>query len=151
MNEKRTFFKTSKLGLALFAAFLGTLTGCVGYVDRAQPGEVYEASPSVQTTFLVVDDYVYYPNYECYYSASRHQYAYRDGGRWISRPAPHGVSVRRLQASPSVRMEFHDSPAQHHEAVTKQYPKNWKPAAAKPVQKENRKDDRRDEHKDNGR
>ena len=29
--------------------------------------------------FVVQDDYVYYPQYECYYSVSRHQYAYREG------------------------------------------------------------------------
>jgi hypothetical protein len=49
-----------------------------------------------------------------------------------------------LLASPSVKMNFHDAPAQHHAAVIQQYPKNWKPAAAKPGQ--NRKDN---QHEDN--
>ena len=79
-------------------------------------------------TFVAQDDYVYYPKYECYYSVSRHQYAYREGNAWVSRPAPRGVSVNVLRTSPSVKMNFHDSPAQHHAAVVKQYPKNWKPA-----------------------
>lgn len=55
---------------------LGALTGCVAYVDRPDQGSVYEDN---STTFLVQDDYVYYPSYECYYSISRHQFAYRDG------------------------------------------------------------------------
>jgi hypothetical protein len=137
MNDKRLFFQTNKVGLVLCAALLGALTGCVGYVDGPRAG--YYAEPSV---VVVQDDYVYYPNYECYYSVSRHQYAYREGNAWVSRPAPRGVSISRLQASPSVRMEFHDSPAQHHEAVARQYPKNWKPSGAN--QGQNRKDDQRD-------
>ena len=67
-----------------------------------------------RSAFAVQDDYVYYPNYECYYSVSRHQYAYREGNAWVARPAPRGVSVNVLLASPSVKMDFHDSPAQHH-------------------------------------
>jgi len=149
MNNKQNSFHVDKLGLVLCAALLGTLTGCIGYVDRGQPREAYEEPPVVQTTFLVEDDYVYYPNYECYYSASRHQYAYREGNAWVARSAPRGVSVDVVRASPSVRMDFHDSPAQHHATVAKQYPKNWKPDAQKPAQKENRKDeghDQRDQH-----
>ena len=103
---------------------LGT-TGCVGYVDRPQQGSVYVAPSAV-----VQDDYVYYPNYEVYYSSSRHQYAYREGNAWVSRPAPRGVSVNVLVASPSVRMNFHDSPANHHAEIVRQYPKNWKPSGA---------------------
>src|ERR1039457_1595945 len=140
MNDKRLFFQTNKVGLVLCAALLGALTGCVGYVDGPRAG--YYAEPSV---VVVQDDYVYYPNYECYYSVSRHQYAYREGNAWVSRPAPRGVSISRLQASPSVRMEFHDSPAQHHAEVIKQYPKNWKPSGEK--QGQNRKDDQRDDNR----
>lgn len=122
-------------------ALLGTLTGCVGYVHGPRAG-VYVEPPMV----VVQEDYVYYPDYECYYSVSRHQYAYREGNAWVSRPAPRGVSVNILMGSPSVRMNFHDSPAQHHAAVAKQYPKNWRPAGGSQDQK--RKDDQRDEHGD---
>src|SRR5450759_28271 len=119
MNNKKLFFKTDKVGFVLCAALLGTLTGCVGYVDGPRAG--YYAEPSVA---VVQDDYVYYPGYEVYYSSSRHQYAYREGRAWVSRPAPRGVSVNVLLASPSVRMDSHDSPAQHHAAIVRQYPKN---------------------------
>ena len=70
---------------------------------------------------------MYYPNYGVYYSPI-HGYAYMEGGAWVSRPAPRGVSVDVLLASPSVRMNFHDSPANHHAAVARQYPRNWKPS-----------------------
>ena len=141
MNDKQLFFRPGNLGLALGAVLLGTLTGCVGYVEPAQPGVVYEASPQV----VVEDDYVYYPDYEVYYSSSRHQYAYREGDAWVSRPAPRGVTVDVLVASPSVRMNFHDSPANHHAEITRQYPKNGRDQKAK------RKDDRQGGHsEDNG-
>jgi len=136
MNNKKLFFKTDKVGFMLGAVLLGTLTGCVGYVDGPRAG--YYAEPSIA---VVQDDYVYYPGYEVYYSSSRHQYAYREGRAWVSRPAPRGVSVNVLLASPSVRMDFHDSPAQHHAAIVRQYPKNWAPPGSN--QGQNRKDDKR--------
>jgi hypothetical protein len=73
------------------------------------------------------DDYVYYPSYGIYYSSGRHQYASLEAGAWVSQPAPRGVSVDALRASPSVKMDFHDSPATHHAAIAQQYPKTWKP------------------------
>jgi hypothetical protein len=147
VNYQNLFFQTSKVRLVLCATFLGTLTGCVGYVEGPRTG-VY-AEPQV---FVMQDDYVYYPQYECYYSVSRHQYAYRDGNAWVARPAPRGVSVNVLQSSPAVKMDFHDSPAQHHAIVVKQYPKNWKPSVSNQGQKEQPKNDQHDDHgQNNGR
>ena len=145
MNSKLLFFKSDKVGSVLGAVLLMTLTGCVGYVDGPRAG-IY-AGPDV---FVAQDDYVYYPSYAVYYSASRHQYAYREGNAWVSRPAPHSVSVNVLLASPSVRMNFHDSPANHHAVVVKQYPKNWKPSGSHPSQKQNQKGDRHDQHDQRG-
>ena len=139
MDNKNPFFRADKLGLALATAFLVTLTGCVGYVN--------EPRAEVGTTFVARDDYVYYPQYECYYSVSRHQYAYREGNAWVSRPAPRGVPENVLRTSPSVKMNFHDTPAQHHAAVVKQYPKNWKPSGEK--QGQNRNDEQREQRGDN--
>ncbi|MGO8697533.1 MAG: hypothetical protein ACLQVY_07430 [Limisphaerales bacterium] len=104
-----------------------SLTGCVGHVDG--PGvAVTVSTPGV----IAQDDYLYYPNYGVYYSGSRHEYAYLEGGAWVSRAGPPGISVAVLQASPSVKMAFHDSPANHHAAIARQYPKNWKPAGSSP-------------------
>jgi hypothetical protein len=146
MKDKNTFLKTNLIGLALGVALLVALTGCAGYVDGPRAG-AYAAPPVVETTFAVQDDYVYYPQYEIYYSSSRHEYASREGNAWISRPEPRGFSVNAVQASPSVRMDFHDSPANHHAAVAKQYPKNWKPSG--PNQGQKQKDDQRGDN--NGR
>jgi hypothetical protein len=126
VNDQKIFFKKYKQAPILYAALLLTMTGCVRYVDGPRGG--YYEEPSV----VVQDDYVYYPDYQVYYSISRHQYAYRNGWRWVSRPAPRGVAINVLQASPSVRMNFHDSPSHHHSAVVKQYPRNWKPSGAQP-------------------
>jgi hypothetical protein len=141
-------FKRNKVGLVLCAAILGTLTGCAGYVDGPRAG-LYVAPPVVETGIVLEDDYVYYPDYEIYYSSSRHQYAYLEGGAWVSRPAPRGVSVDVLLASPSMRMIFHDSPANHHAEIVRQYPKNWKPPGSNQGQKEKQKDDSHDDHGDN--
>jgi hypothetical protein len=141
MKNKTLCHQAGQIGRVLCVAFLGTLTGCVGYVDGPRAG--------IATPFMVQDDYVYYPGYECYYSVSRHQYAYPEGNSWVMRPAPRGVPVNVLRASPSVKMNFHDSPAHHHATVVKQYPKNWSPSGSKnqgqgnPGPKEDRKDDLR--------
>jgi hypothetical protein len=113
--------KRSKLGFVLGTVLLGVLTGCVGYVE--EPRHVTYAPESV----VVPDDYIYYPGYQVYYSNHRHQYIYRDGHSWVSRPAPPHVSVDVLAKSPSVRLDFHDHPSVHHATVVRQYPKRWAP------------------------
>jgi hypothetical protein len=135
MNKTKFFFSAGKAGIVLNALLLLMLTGCGNNVNVPDAG-VTVASPAV----VVQEDYVYYPSYEIYYSSSRHQYAYLEGGAWVSQPAPRGVSVDVLLASPSVRMDFHDSPAQHHAAVVQKYPKNWKPSG--PSQKSSPRDER---------
>jgi len=81
---------------------------------------------------VVQDDYVYYPSYQVYYSSYRRQYVYQDGRAWVSRPAPPRVSLDVLFASPSVQLDFHDSPSIHNTAVVRQYPKHWKPSGSNP-------------------
>lgn len=141
MNYKKLFFKNYRVGIALGAALLTTLTGCVGYVDGPRAG-LYVA-PAV----VVEDDYVYYPDYEIYYSSSRGEYFWPEGGAWVSRPAPRGISVEVLFASPSVRMNFHDSPANHHAEIVRQYPGHSKQSGSGHAQdqKENQKDDNHDQ------
>jgi len=121
-----------KIGFVLGAALLGALTGCVGYVDGPSQARVY-ASPSpvyVESGVVVRPEYVYYPGYQVYYSGNTRQYVYLEGRSWVSRPAPPRVSADVLFASPSVRLDFHDSPSIHHAAVVRQYPKHWAPAGS---------------------
>jgi len=124
--NRRTF---AKIGYTLGVALLGTLTGCVGYRDEPPPQRAY-APPGpvyVERGFDVQDEYLYYPGYQVYYNSNRRQYIYLEGRSWVSRPAPPQVSVDALYASPSVRLDFHDSPARHHTTVVRQYPRNWRP------------------------
>jgi len=107
---------------ALLLLLVGAFTGCVGYVDGPPRADLYVPSPS-----LGPEDFVYYPGYQVYYSSNRRQYVYQEGRSWVSRPAPRRVSAEVLNASPSVRLDFHDSPALHHATVVKQYPKRWSP------------------------
>ena len=140
MNHEKLFFRADITGLALAVALLVTLNGCVAYVDRPPQGSVYVAPPVV-----VEDDYVYYPDYEIYYSSSRHQYAYLEGRAWVSRPAPRGVSVNVLLRSPSVKMNFHDSPANHHAEVVRQYPGNRAQPGSNQGRNDNQKGNQRDD------
>ena len=123
------------------------LTGCVARIDGPRV-ELREPVVRVEPVFAVQDDYIYYPGYDVYYSSYRHQYAYLDGGVWVSRPRPRGVSVDILLASPSVRMDFHDSPARHHAEIVRRYPRNWAPARGNPGRKEDRRDDHQEERRE---
>lgn len=138
MYKTDFFSKPSKAGGVLTSMLLLMLTGCGPHVDK-RGASVTVASPAVE----VQDDYVYYPDYEIYYSSSRHQYASFHGGAWISEPAPRGVSIAMLRASRSVKMDFHDAPANHHAAIVRQYPKATHPARANQVRKNGQQDEDR--------
>ncbi len=138
MNHLKLFLTPDRVGFLAGVALLGTLTGCIGYVERPEPRRVYVAPPERETVVVMQDDYVYYPGYEVYYSSRRNQYIYLQGRSWVTRPAPPRVSVDVLFASPSVRLDFHDDPAHHHAALVRQYPRNWKPPGSNHGQKENR-------------
>jgi hypothetical protein len=134
----------SHIGFALGAAVLGALTGCVSHEDGPRHSQAYAPPPPpyVESRVVVVqDDYVYYPGYQVYYSSNRRQYIYQDGRSWVTRPAPPRVSVDVLLASPSVRLDFHDSPAVHHTQIVRQYPKHWAPPASSANHGEGSKDD----------
>ena len=109
------------LALASIAAL--AFTGCVA-AGPAYPSRGPSARVAVAASYH--DDYVYYPAHETYYSSTRHEYIYRDGNSWVRRPQPYGVSADVIVRTPSVRLDFHDSPEAHHEAVVKQYPRNWR-------------------------
>src|SRR5579862_9446841 len=138
MKNGKLFFKAGKIPFMLVIISTGMLTGAVGC---SRPAAVEGQPPSAPTAVVVQDDYVYYPGYEVYYSRTRHHYFYSEGGVWVSRPAPPGVSVDVLFASPSVRVDFHDSPAFHHAEMVQRYPRNWAPSGSSQRQTDEHKDD----------
>ena len=142
MKNKKLFFKTNGVGFVLGAALLTMLTANTGYADGLHVGIIVSPPVVVVAPPVVVvqDDYVYYPDYGIYYNSQRHQYANLENGVWVMQPAPQGVEVGVLLASPSVRMDFHDSPANHHAEMLRKYPKNWRPDGGHQDGKENVKD-----------
>jgi hypothetical protein len=127
------------------------LTGC-GNDGSRRPGTYYDRpAVQVQTAVIIQDDYDYYPGYEVYYSRSRREYVYRDGNAWVRRPQPPGVRLDVLLASPSVRMDFRDSPEQHHNTVIRSYPRNWQRPEMNPKAKDDHRNDKKDDRKDSDR
>ena len=127
---KTKFPAIGTVSLLTSAVVLTAFAGCVAEGRRG-----YATGPAVQvqTTAVFQDDYDYYPGYETYYSRNRHEYVYRDGNNWVRRSAPRGITAQVLMATPSVRVDFHDAPEQHHANVVRTYPRNWsKPAQAQP-------------------
>ncbi len=150
MNDEKPVFQTDKVGLVvLCATLLGTMTGCIGYVDGPRAGIYAEPAVQVDAGFVVEDDYVYYPDYQMYYGSRSHRWYNREGSSWVAYSAPRGVSVDELRGSRSVRMDFHDSPEHHHSEVVRQYPGNRAQPGSHQDQKDNRKDNRHDAHGDN--
>jgi hypothetical protein len=147
MNDKKHFLKTGKAGFVLGVLLLAALAEYAGNADGQlvkvilAPPVVVVAPPVVTAPVVVEDDYVYYPNYEIYYNSSRHQYAHLDGGAWVWSTAPDGVAVDVLLASPSARMDFHDSLEKHHAEMLQKYPRNWRPS-------DGHQDVRQEEHQD---
>lgn len=126
MNYKRHFFKTNKVGFVLGAMLLAALTEGAGNADGQSVGITITPPIVVVAPVVIQDDYVYYPTYGVYYNSRLHRYHYLRGDAWVVQPAPEGVSVEVLLASPSVNMDWHDSPERHHAEMVQKYPKNWK-------------------------
>lgn len=126
MNKTRR----STIGGVLGAVLLGALAGSVSRADEPQNARGHG---SLRTVYVdagarLQNDYVYYPNYQVYYNSTWREYVYQDGSSWVSRPSPPRVSVADLLASPSVSLDFHDSPSIHHGTIARQYPKHWSPS-----------------------
>ena len=139
MNNKKHFIKTNRAGFVWGAVLLAALAGGASYAD-AQPVLITVSPPVVVAPAVVSENYVYYPNYGIYYNSHRHQYLYLKGDVWMTQPAPEGVTAEVLMASPSVDMDFHDSPERQHAEMLKKYPRDWKPSNMHQDHKEDRHD-----------
>jgi hypothetical protein len=147
MNDKKLGFKSNNIGFVLGAVLAVALTEGVGNAGAQTVGITVTppAPPAVvivtpPAPVVVQDDYVYYPAYGVYFNSTRHQYAYLNGNAWVATPAPFGVSTEVLLASPSVRMDFHDSPEHHHAEMIQRYPKNWTSDSRQGHEDENHQD-----------
>ncbi|MDB6114502.1 MAG: hypothetical protein JWQ62_1447 [Lacunisphaera sp.] len=123
MIYDQSFLKLPQMGWIVCVGLLLAVTGCESDGGYASSG--YRGRSSTQVA-AYQDDYDYYPGYETYYSRNRHEYVYRDGNSWVRRSQPRGVTVDALRTAPTVRMNFHDAPEQHHTETIKTYPHNWR-------------------------
>jgi hypothetical protein len=149
--SNKYFRPLHQAGLLAGTVLLGALAGCLSDGTGPRTGYQGRTTGRMQAGVLFEDDYDYYPGYEVYYSRNRHEYVYRDGNTWVRRPAPRGVELNVLLAAPSVRVDFHDAPEQHHSTVVQTYPRNWKRPDQQPAKDDRRdggKDDKKDEKKD---
>ncbi|HEX3718673.1 MAG TPA: hypothetical protein VH595_11955 [Verrucomicrobiae bacterium] len=121
MKNKKSWLKVGKAGIVLGALIVGTLAGPAVYADGIH-ADITIGTPKV---VVAPDNYVYYPKYGAYYSAKRHQYYYQNHGAWVWGASPPGVRGDVVLGSPSVKMDFHDSPAHHHDDIVRKYPKDW--------------------------
>lgn len=126
---------------------LALLVACETDGSRQHRGYGSHSSVQVQGSLVFQDDYDYYPAYETYYSRNRREYVYRDGGTWVRRSEPRGVSIDLFFAAPSVRLDFRDSPEQHHATVVRSYPKNWQRSDSNRATKDDRKDAKKNDKK----
>ncbi|MBA4137496.1 MAG: hypothetical protein C0518_09295 [Opitutus sp.] len=137
MNTHSNFSASWCRALGLGAAVLW-LAGCAseiggpsyGYYERERPigydGPGFSSpapGPAVHRA-----GYDYFPDYEVYYDRYRGEYIYVDRGRWVRSPRPRGFDVNVLLSTPSVHLEFRDSPVRHHREVIRNYPRGWRRA-----------------------
>jgi hypothetical protein len=115
-------FRSKAVGMAWCMVFLIMLASCI---VEPLPRRVYvEPAPEA---VVVPDDYIYYPDYEIYYNPYTQLYWYMAGGVWVSGPIVPGIAMRVMLRSPSVRLNFSDSVANHHAMVARQFPRGWRP------------------------
>lgn len=110
----------SAAGLVALLTFAGCASD-TGYYQTSTIG--YDSRGNM---VAYEDDYDYYPGYEVYYARNRHEYIYRDGNRWVRSTSYPRVNNQILFSSPSVRVEFRDSPERHHDYVVRRYPRDWR-------------------------
>jgi len=113
----------------LGALLLAALTQCAGDANGQSAGTnagISVTPPVVVPPAVVQDIYIYYPAYSTYYHSNAHQYVFVQDGIWVASAKPYGIAVNVLTESPSVKMDFNDSPEKHHAEILHRYPKDWK-------------------------
>lgn len=113
------------LGAGLSLVILFLLAACAGS-PRWSDSSRRPTDAQIQAVLGGMDRYVYYPGYEIYCNTTKDQYVFWRDGVWVTHfEPPRGISAEELRASPSVTMDFADAPPRHHNAVLRQYPRNW--------------------------
>ena len=82
----------------------------------------------LQTARGIAPEYVYYPDYELYYSRNYQQYVFRYNHAWMHQMLPPAGVVDQLPAARSVPTNFRDDPVRHHAEISRLYPRNERTA-----------------------
>jgi len=98
------------------------LAGCEA--PRAYVLAVHPSAAQLQAVRGVQPDYVYYPDYEIYYSRNYQRYVYRDRDAWLIRGEAPALYADVLPAARFARMNFPDDPWRHHGEVTQLFPRH---------------------------
>ena len=68
-------------------------------------------------------EYVYYPDYEVYYSRNHGLYVFRYNYGWMTQTEPPPLAPGVLENARSVAMSRHfEDPIAHHEEISRMYP-----------------------------
>jgi len=133
---RRNSHGTKRLGLAVGVLLLLAAAGC-----NSSPGwggwSTHPTVAQLQISRGIQPNWVYYPAYETYYSSNYQQYIYRDTrfpdprfpdtNVWVISEEPMApATAEMLQATPTVEMQFHDSPMAHHAEIAREFPRNWR-------------------------
>ena len=112
--------KTGSLALVMAALALG---GCAD-----SPRDVALAThPTVaqlQAVRGVQPAYVYYPDYELYYSRNYEQYVFHHNHGWRHQTRAPAAIAGQLASARSVPVNFDDDPSRHHAEISRLYPRS---------------------------
>jgi hypothetical protein len=101
------------------------LTGCADSPPWAASSRRPTAT-QIRVALERGENYLYFPGYAVYQDRAEGEFIYREDGVWVTRRAPPAwVPLEVLLASPSVPMDFHDTPDRHNDEVVQAYPRNW--------------------------
>ncbi len=110
-------------GIIPLAACGLILTGCVE-APRAYVLAVHPSAAQLQAVRRVQPDYVYYPDYEIYYSRNYQRYIYRDNDVWLIRAEAPVLYAAVLPTARFAPMSFHDDPRRHHDEIARIFPRH---------------------------
>lgn len=98
------------------------LAGCAGS-PSAMSLAVQPSVAQMQAFRGVWPEFVYYPDYEVYYSRNYELYVFRLNSGWMTQSWPPDLPAGTLERARAVPMEYHFSdPFSHHQDIARQYP-----------------------------
>ena len=106
----------------------GLLLGGCADSPRVVTLATHPSVAQLQAARGVEPGYVYYPDYELYYSRNYQQYVFHYNYGWVHRTHVPEEMTAELANARAVPMNFNDDPVRHHAEVSRLYPSNPQPA-----------------------